>query len=110
MTDSENRKKLKNFGYTFSIIFILLGIYDFFKIDNYYPFYFFISIIFYVCAFKFFKILYYPNEIWQKFGIFLGILFSPIILLAVYVITVIPINLVLRIFSIDIINKKNQRN
>ena len=105
MEDFKNRKKLKNFGYTFSIIFILLGIYDFFKINNYYLFYFFLSAIFFICALRFFKILYYPNKIWQKFGVFLGIIFSPIILLIVYIVTIIPINLVLRVFKIDIINK-----
>ena len=42
---------------------------------------------------------------WEKFGIFLGIIFSPIILSFVYIITIIPVNLIIRILNLDLIQK-----
>ena len=42
---------------------------------------------------------------WEKFGIFLGIIFSPIILSFVYIITIIPVNLIIRIMNLDLIQK-----
>ena len=100
------KKKYKNFGYTFSLIFFLLGIYDFFKINNYFIIYFVIFFILIVFTLKFYHFLKYPSILWEKFGIFLGLLFSPIILLFVYLITIMPINLIIRFFRIDIINKR----
>ena len=100
------KKKFKNFGYTFSIIFFLLGIYNFFKINNYFVLYFVIFLILTIVTLKFYYLLKYPSILWEKFGIFLGLIFSPIILLFVYLITIMPINLVIRFLRIDIINKR----
>ena len=100
------KKKFKNFGYTFSIIFFLLGIYDFFKINNYFILYFVIFLILTIVTLKFYYLLKYPSILWEKLGIFLGLIFSPIILLFVYLITIMPINLVIRFLRIDIINKR----
>ncbi len=100
------KKKIKNFGYTFSIIFFLLGIYDFFKINNYFILYFVIFLILTIVTLKFYYLLKYPSILWEKLGIFLGLIFSPIILLFVYLITIMPINLVIRFLRIDIINKR----
>ena len=100
------KKKYKNFGYTFSLIFLILGIYDLLKINNYFILYFFIFFILMICSLKFYYFLKYPSILWEKFGIFIGLIFSPIILLFVYLITIIPINLIIRLLRIDIINKK----
>ena len=100
------KKKYQNFGNTFSLIFLLLGIYDFFKINSYFILYFFISFILIILTFKFYHFLKYPSILWEKFGIFLGLIFSPIILLFVYLITIIPINFIIRFLRIDIINKR----
>tara|TARA_Y100000589_G_scaffold30494_1_gene25518 strand:+ start:2879 stop:3268 length:390 start_codon:yes stop_codon:yes gene_type:complete len=100
------KKKIKNFGYTFSIIFFLLGIYNFFKINNYFVLYFVIFLILTIVTLKFYYLLKYPSILWEKLGIFLGLIFSPIILLFVYLITIMPINLVIRFLRIDIINKR----
>ena len=62
----------------------------------------------------FFSILTYlrPNflrflsDTWEKFGLFLGKFFSPVILTLIYLLTIIPINFIVRIFRIDLINKE----
>ena len=45
-------------------------------------------------------------HLWEKFGLLLGKLFSPIILTIIYMFTIMPIKLILKIFSVDLINKK----
>lgn len=49
-------------------------------------------------AAKFFeKILYYPNYLWFRFGILLSKIFSPIILLILFIFIFIPLGFVLNI-------------
>ena len=99
-------KKCKNFGYTFCVVFSMIFLFFFFKNNNFiYPL-FFISLffLFFTIFFPaFFKLFAY---LWEKFGIFLGKLFSPIILTIVYIVTILPINLILRILCIDLIKRK----
>lgn len=103
-------KKSKNFGYTFSTIFALVSIYFYYRVG--YIYFELLSatiILFLVSIFSpsFLKIFSYY---WDKFGILLGKFFSPIILVSVYFITIIPINLICRLFSVDLINKKKNNS
>ena len=43
---------------------------------------------------------------WEKFGILIGKFISPMVLILIYLITIIPINIILRIFRIDLLKKK----
>ena len=100
-----SEKKCKNFGYTFTILFLCIGIYDFFYLSFLFEVYILLSIIF------LFFTIFLPIKLkilgyfWEKFGIFLGIIFSPIILSFVYIITIIPVNLIIRILNLDLIQK-----
>tara|TARA_B100000965_G_C19040074_1_gene519053 strand:+ start:68 stop:472 length:405 start_codon:yes stop_codon:yes gene_type:complete len=104
--EEEVLRKSKNFGYTFSIIFLLTFLYSFFfsKISSYY----FLALSLLILFLTVIK----PNlfslfsNIWEKFGLLLGRVFSPLILALIYLITIIPINLIVRILRIDLINKK----
>ena len=51
-------------------------------------------------------IFYYPSKIWIKSGHILGIIITPIILFLIYILTVIPISLLLKIFNFDILKTK----
>ncbi len=97
-------KKCKNFGYTFSIIFLIIGIYSFIN-SNYFLFiylslFFFLITIIKPSFYKFFGFY------WEKFGFFLGKFFSPVILIIVYLITIMPINIIFRLLRVDILKKK----
>ena len=46
---------------------------------------------------------------WEKFGIILGLFFSPIVLSFVYLVTIMPINLIVRVLGIDLIKSKKNR-
>ncbi len=99
-------KKCKNFGYTFSVLFLLVFFYCYInnKILNLTLIY--VPLILTLITFfqpKFLKVF---SIIWDKFGQILGKIFSPLILFFVYFITVIPINLVIRTLSVDLLKKK----
>ena len=98
-------KKSKNFGYTFSLISFLVFLYFFFNgVLNYS----FLLISFSLTLVTILK----PNFLspfsflWDKFGLLIGMFVTPIILCLVYLITIMPINIFLRIFSIDLLKKR----
>ena len=101
--------KCKNFGFTFSIIFFLLALYNYVNDLVFFEIALALFILFSILTkvrpsiFKF--LAYY----WEKFGIILGLFFSPIILSFVYLVTIMPINLIIRILGIDLIKKKKNR-
>ena len=102
-------KKSKNFGYTFSVLFVLISLYFFFQNNSLFFYFFSISIFFFLLTF------YLPTYLkplafyWERLGVLLGKIFSPIVLVLVYVITIFPINLILRIFTIDLLKRRISR-
>ena len=99
-------KKCKNFGYTFCVLFLLITLYSFFKNNSLFLTFISISTIFFLLTFFLPSYLKLLAFYWEKFGILLGKVFSPIILVLVYIITILPINLILRIFSIDLLKRR----
>lgn len=98
-------KKSKNFGYTFSIIFFLVFLYFF---SNGVLNYSFLIISLSLTLVTILKPSFLSpfSFLWDKFGLLIGKFVTPIILCSVYLITIIPTNIVLRIFSIDLLKKK----
>ena len=105
-----SEKKSKNFGYTFSVIFLILTIYDYINYYNYFLIYLSLTLFLLFCSIFKPVFLAFPSHVWDRFGIFLGILFSPIILSLIYMITIIPISIILNIFKIELLGKKFQLN
>ncbi len=99
-------KKCRSFGYTFSLIFVLLSTYYLFNNIYFFIFFFVITSLFLLVSVIKPEKLKFLAFHWEKFGFFLGVFFSPIILSMVYVITIIPINIVIRLFRIDLIKQK----
>ena len=98
-------KKCKGFGYTFSLVFLVITLYSFLKFDSF-KFFFSISLCFFLVTIFYPTCFKLPAFLWEKFGLLLGKFFSPIVLALIYAATILPINLVLRIFSIDLLSKK----
>lgn len=98
--------KCKNFGYTFSIIFGLLALLDIYFFIKHYFIFITLSILLLIISAKKPELLKPFGFYWEKFGLLLGTIFSPIILTFVYIITIIPINLLIRILGIDLIKIK----
>lgn len=108
---NKKEKKIseKNFGYTFSIIFLILGIYPVLGSYNVNIYLIAISFAIALTAFYLPKLLKWPTRCWQGISTLLNKYISPIILFLVYLVTVLPINIIFRIFRIDIINKNIQK-
>ena len=98
-------KKCKGFGYTFTLVFFVITIYFFLKLESY-GFYLFISLLFFLSTFFLPACFKLPAFVWEKFGVLLGKFISPIVLTLIYAVTILPVNLLLRIFSIDLLGKK----
>ena len=48
--------------------------------------------------------------LWEKVGLIIGKIFSPLILILIYMTTIVPINIILRIFSVDLLKKQINQN
>jgi len=101
----------KSFGYTFSFIFTLLALY-FFIFDS--SFLFIVSIFFalalIISSFFFPEILHYPNLIWGKFGELISKIISPIILLTIYILSIIPAKFFIFLLNKDILGLKFEKS
>ena len=96
----------KVFGIFFAIIFLLLWLY-FLGSDWLFVHAFIASaIIFFILGILNSNILHPLNYAWYKFGLVLGIIISPIILLLIYILLFVPIGLILKIFKKDVLKLK----
>ena len=98
-------KKCKGFGYTFSLVFLVVALYFFLKFKSF-NFFFLISLCFFLLTIYYPACFKLPAFVWEKFGVLLGKFISPIVLTLIYAVTILPVNLLLRIFSIDLLGKK----
>ena len=97
------------FGFIFSIIFLILGIYFFDNIN--------VKIILFICFFILLiisflkpKVLEKPTKLWIRLGFFLGKIISPIFLFLIYFFLVTPIGILLKIIKKDVLLLKMDKN
>jgi len=96
----------RNFGFTFSIIFFLIGCYFLWKDNILWIAFALIGLIFLLTTLLFSKLLILPNKIWLKIGNFLGGIIAPLIMAIIYIFVFTPYGIILRLFGKDLINKK----
>ena len=98
----------KNFGYTFFVVFLILGFFFSDKSYNLNNFYIISLVILIITLTK--PDLFLPfNKIWFKFGLLLSKIVSPIILAVFYYFLFSPYSLIVRLFDKNYsnINLKN---
>ena len=102
----------KQFGIVFFIVFLILSIYFYLRLNL-----FFYSISFLLISFLFLvlgilnsKILNPLNLIWSKFGFYLGKLISPIIMGLIFFLIVTPIGILMRYMQNNFLNLKFNDN
>jgi hypothetical protein len=95
----------KNFGIVFSVFFMLIGIWLFIIGDSSY-WAFSVAAIFLLLAFIFPQSLKNPNRLWSNVGILLGSIVAPIVMAMVYVTTIVPIGLLMRLAGKDVLRQK----
>ena len=100
----------KSFGITFSLIFIIIAIYPLFQSQNSNFWAFICSLILLLLAFFKPSLLVLPNKVWFNFGKIIGSIMKPIIILPIYLITVLPIGIIMRLLGKDLLRLKLNKN
>ena len=96
----------RNFGLVFFTIFLILSIWSLMYENPIRVWSLLISIIFLILGLTSSKILTPLNQLWFKFGMLLGGIISPIIMVVVFFIVITPIGLFMKIMNKDLLNKK----
>jgi len=96
----------RNFGIVFFIVFLILAIYPLSANETLDFKFLFLSLVFLILGLINSNVLSPLNKFWHKFGIILGVIFSPIIMAMIFFLIVTPIGLLLKIFRKDILNLK----
>ena len=102
----------KKFGFFFTFVFTIVGIYLFFHEILFLSFLFLLlAFIFFIISLKFPFLLTTLNKLWMFIGFFLNKIISPIILGTIYFGLITPIGFVRRRFGNDELNlNKNNNN
>lgn len=93
----------KSFGLVFSIVFLIIALWP---INNDNPIHYWALIFafaFLVCALFYPKILKPLNVLWFKFGLLLHKIVNPLILGFVFILTVVPTGLIMRLLKKDLL-------
>ena len=96
----------KSFGIVFSIVFLIIALYPLLNSQDIRIWAIIISAIFIFLGFIYPKTLILPNKLWFKFGLLLGAIVAPIIMVLVYFITVLPTGLIMRLLGKDLLKQK----
>lgn len=100
----------KGFAKVFAVVFLLIGCFPLLKSNS--PFYwaFAVATLLLLLGYAAPKLLYWPNRIWFKFGMLLGSIIAPIVMTLVYVLTVVPTGLIMRLLGKDLLSHKFDKN
>ena len=110
------KKKIKistnrSFGVVFFIFFLIVSLWPLINDGNVRLSFLVISITFLILGIINSKILTPLNKLWIKFGLFLGKIFSPIVMGVIFFFVVTPTGIIMRLIGKDLLNlKKNNSN
>jgi hypothetical protein len=98
----------KSFGIVFGIFFLIIFLWLLVKNGSLNYWFLSISIVFFILGFINSKILSPLNYIWAKFGVLLGKIISPLIMMIIFFGVVTPIGLLIKLLKKDLLSlKKN---
>ena len=100
----------RSFGIVFFVVFLLIAIYPLSYNGEIRIWSIVISFIFLILGLLKSKILTPLNKLLFKFGILLGMIFSPLIMGIIFFVVVTPIGLIMRILGKDLLNLKYNSN
>ncbi len=100
----------KSFGIVFSIVFLIVALYPLTKSEDFHVWALVMSVIFLLLAYIAPKTLSILNKLWFKFGMLLGSIIAPIVMMLVYFVAVLPTGLIARFLSKDLLRQKLDKN
>jgi hypothetical protein len=100
----------RSFGIVFSIVFLLVSIYPLLNDGSVRIWSLIISFIFLILGLSKSNLLTPLNILWMKFGLLLGKIISPIIMVIFFFVVVTPIGIIMRVLGKNILRlKKNKK-
>ena len=110
----KNKSKIKissnrSFGIVFFLVFFLIGIWPAFSNESIRLWIIILSLIFLALGLINSNVLTPLNKVWYKFGILLGKIISPIVMLIIFFLVITPTGIILRIFKKDILQLKTNK-
>ena len=101
----------KSFGIVFFTFFLIIALWPLINDGNIRIWSLAVSIIFLILGIANSKILTPLNNLWFKFGLFLGKIVSPIVMGIIFFLVVTPTGIIMRLIGKDLLNlKKNNSN
>jgi len=100
----------KSFGAVFSIVFLIIALYPLISSEGIRAWALIVSAVFLLLAYVAPNVLSLPNKLWFKFGILLGSIIAPIVMTLVYILTVLPTGLIMRLLGKDLLKQKLDKN
>ena len=110
MNSNTNKSSNKSFGVVFFLVFLAFGLFPLLNDGNIRTLFIIISFLFLILGLINSKILTPLNNIWFKFGIILGRIVSPIIMLIIFFIIVTPVGYIMRFMNKDILKLKFKKD
>ena len=104
--DQTNKSSNRSFGVVFFIVFLIISLYPILNYGEIRLWALIISSIFLILGLVNSKLLSPLNNLWFRFGIFLGKIISPIIMGIIFFLVVTPIGLIMRLIGKDVLNLK----
>tara|TARA_Y100000992_G_C21138185_1_gene430007 strand:- start:308 stop:697 length:390 start_codon:yes stop_codon:yes gene_type:complete len=98
----------RSFGIVFFIVFLIIALYPLLNDSSIRIWSLIMGLIFLVLGLIKSNILTPLNILWMKFGMFLGVFISPIIMGIIFFLVVTPIGLIMRLLRKDLLNLKKK--
>jgi hypothetical protein len=96
----------RSFGIVFFTVFLIIATYPLIDNGEIRKWSLILSLVFLILGLLNSKILYPLNKIWFKFGLLLGKIVSPLVMVIIFFLVVTPIGLLMRILNKDLLNLK----
>jgi predicted membrane metal-binding protein len=100
----------RNFGLVFFVVFLIVALWPLKHDEDIRLWSLALSIIFFILGILNSKLLTPLNKLWFKFGIFLGVIVSPIVMGVVYFLVVTPTGILMRCLGKDLLNTRKVNN
>ena len=100
----------RNFGLVFFIVFLIVSLWPLTYGEPIRIWLIIISTVFLILGLMNSKLLTPLNKLWFKFGMFLGSVIAPIVMLFVFFAVVTPVGIFMRLLGKDLLNKKYNKN
>ena len=101
----------RSFGFVFFIVFFIVAFWNFRgELSQIRTIPLYISLVFLILGLINSKLLTPLNKLWFKFGMLLGAIIAPFVMMLVFFIVVTPIGLIMKLMGKDLLNKKINKN